>query len=181
MALPPTSSPHAVAAPVGRPPQVPVFARPRLSVVIVNYRQWDETSELVRQLVAADSTQRGLAEVVVVDNHSPRHPAITRLRRMPHVSVRRWSKNYGFARAVNEGCRLSQGDWFLLLNPDVTLSDDFLGQVLAHADELSASDPRLGVIGFHLRNSRRLASTLDRADSDSLEHAFAPRAAAPAA
>src|SRR4051794_23204155 len=84
MALPPTSSPHAVAAPVGRPPQVPVFARPRLSVVIVNYRQWDETSELVRQLVAADSTQRGLAEVVVVDNHSPRHPAITRLRRMPH-------------------------------------------------------------------------------------------------
>jgi GT2 family glycosyltransferase len=129
--------------------------------VIVNYRQWDETSELVRQLVAADSTQRGLAEVVVVDNHSPRHPAIARLRRMPHVSVRRWSKNYGFARAVNEGCRLSQGDWLLLLNPDVTLSDDFLGQVLAHADELSAADPRLGVIGFHLRNpdgSRQLST-----------------------
>ena len=26
--------------------------------------------------------------------------------------------NRGFARAVNEGCRLSQGEWFLLLNPD---------------------------------------------------------------
>lgn len=149
--------------PISRPRgrRQPRLGAPRLSVIIVNYRQWDETTDLVRQLVDSDCIQQGLAEVVIVDNHSPRHPALNRLRRMPHVSLRRWSKNQGFARAVNEGFRLSQGDWLLLLNPDITLPDDFLDQVLVHADRLCAKDPRLGVVGFHLRNpdgSRQLST-----------------------
>src|SRR5690242_14941201 len=84
---------------------------PRLSVVIVNYRQWDKTEELVRQLQTSLSIKGGNAEIVIVDNHSPPHPVVKRLRRQPNVSLRRWSRNRGFARAVNEGCRLSQGDW----------------------------------------------------------------------
>jgi len=132
-----------------------------LSVVIVNYRQWEETSDLVRQITASECVQRGAVEVVIVDNHSPKHPAIAKLRRMAHVSLRRWSKNHGFARAVNEGCRLSQSDWLLLLNPDITLSEDFLDDVIAHCDRLTQTDPRLGVVGFHLRNpdgSRQLST-----------------------
>src|SRR5262245_1442658 len=95
--------------------------RPRVSVVIVNYRLWEETGELVKQLVAAPCTQRGDVEVVIVDNHSPAHPLARRLRRWPGVSLRRWGRNRGFAQAVNEGCRLSQGDWLLLLNPDISV------------------------------------------------------------
>src|SRR5438552_17493509 len=90
---------------------------PQLSVVIVNYRQWGNTARLTRQLLVSDSSRRGLAEVVIVDNHSPAHPARRRLRRMPGVSVRCFGQNRGFARGVNEGCRLSRGDWVLLLNP----------------------------------------------------------------
>jgi GT2 family glycosyltransferase len=134
---------------------------PRLSVVIVNYRQWDNTARLVRQLRASEAMRRGLVEVVVVDNHSPADRVMRQFRRRPGVSLRRWGHNRGFARAVNEGCRLSRGDWFLLLNPDMTVPDDFLEGVLAVADELSASDPRAGIVGFQLRNSngsRQLSS-----------------------
>jgi N-acetylglucosaminyl-diphospho-decaprenol L-rhamnosyltransferase len=138
---------------VHRTQRRPALGPPRLSVVIVNYRQWEETSDLVRQLVDSECVQTGRAEIVIVDNHSPRHPAMARFRRTPHVSLRRWSKNRGFSRAVNEGCRLSQGEWLLLLNPDVSLSENFLDKVLSHADSLAANDPRLGVIGFHLRNT----------------------------
>jgi GT2 family glycosyltransferase len=53
---------------------------------------------------------------------------------------------------VNEGCRLSRGDWLLLLNPDVTLSDGFLDGVLALMDRLPEEDPSAGIVGFHLRN-----------------------------
>lgn len=165
MALPSVSSTHFAPSTHSPPHRVRSRRRslgtPRLSVVIVNYRQWDETSNLVRQMLASECVQRGAAEVVIIDNHSPRHPAIAKLRRTPHVSLRRWSKNYGFARAVNEGRRLSQGDWLLLLNPDVTLSDDFLDRVIEHVDRLLAADPRLGVVGFHLRNpdgSRQLST-----------------------
>jgi GT2 family glycosyltransferase len=123
---------------------------PRLSVVIVNYRQWDETEKLVRHLQTSTSIKNGAAEIVIVDNHSPTHPIIKRLRRQPNLSLRRWPNNRGFARAVNEGCRLSQGDWFLLLNPDTSPSEEFLDGVAALLDRL---EPNAGIVGFHLRNS----------------------------
>lgn len=126
---------------------------PRLSVVIVNYRQWEQTAELVRQLMASTCVRRGDAEIVIIDNHSPAHPLAKKLRRLPHVSLRRWGRNHGFAKAVNEGCRLSQGDWFLLLNPDTTLSEGFLDNALALADQLATTDARAGIVGFHLRDS----------------------------
>ena len=123
---------------------------PRLSVVIVNYRQWDETEKLVRHLQTSTSIKNGAAEIVIVDNHSPIHPIIKRLRRQPNLSLRRWPNNRGFARAVNEGCRLSQGDWFLVLNPDTSPSEEFLDGVAALLDRL---EPNAGIVGFHLRNS----------------------------
>jgi GT2 family glycosyltransferase len=138
------------AVPQARPLQTPART-PRLSVVIVNYCQWPRTDALVRQLLAAEPARRGEVEVVVVDNHSPPHRLLARLRRRPGVSVRRWGRNRGFARAVNEGCRLSRGDWFLLLNPDVTVPEDFVRGVLGLIGELAA-EPRAGVVGFQLRN-----------------------------
>src|SRR6266446_3579331 len=106
-------------------------AAPRLSVVIVNYCQWENTAALVRQVLRTPCARRGAVEVVVVDNHSPPHPLAARMRRWPGVSLRRWGRNRGFARAANEGCRLSRGEWCLLLNPDITLPDHFLEGVLA--------------------------------------------------
>src|SRR5262249_8797887 len=131
----------------------PALRTPRLSVVIVNYRQWEKTAELVRQLSASPAWRGGSVEIIIVDNHSPAHPVAKKLRRLPGVSLRRWERNHGFARAVNEGCRLSRGDWFLLLNPDMTLSESFVDGVLELADALEASDDRAGIVGFHLRNS----------------------------
>lgn len=133
---------------------------PRVSVVIVNYCQWRETARLVRQLRSSAGLRQGEAEVMVVDNHSPPHPLAARLRRTPGVSLRRWRRNLGFGRAVNEGVRLSRGDWLLLLNPDVGLPEGFLDRVLDLADRLGRDDPEAGVLGFQLRNgdgSRQLS------------------------
>jgi GT2 family glycosyltransferase len=142
-------------SPVSQPqPRTPrQLGLPRLSVVIVNYRQWEQTAELVRQLLTSTCIRRGDAEVVIIDNHSPAHPLAKKLRRSPHVSLRRWGRNHGFAKAVNEGCRLSQGDWFLLLNPDTTLSEGFLDNALAVADQIAMTEARAGIVGFHLRDS----------------------------
>ncbi len=134
---------------------------PRLSIVIVNYFQWENTAALVRQLRRTPQMRRGEVEVVVVDNHSPPHRLAQVLRRCPGVSLRRWGRNRGFARAVNEGVRLSRGRWCLLLNPDLSVTPEFIAGVLAVADELTAAEPRAGIIGFHLKNgdgSRQLSS-----------------------
>jgi N-acetylglucosaminyl-diphospho-decaprenol L-rhamnosyltransferase len=134
------------------PPRLPDTPVPRLSVVVVNYRTWGDTARLVRQLRQSPALRAGEADIVVVDNHSPPHPVALRLRRLSGVSVRRCPSNRGFARAVNEGCRLSRAEWLLLLNPDVTLEPGFLDMALACADQFAQQEPNLGIIGFRLRN-----------------------------
>src|SRR5262245_59061637 len=123
---------------------------PLLSVVIVNFRQWRNTARLVRQLRDSDASRCGAAELVVVDNHSPYHLIRKRLRRIAGVSLRCLRQNRGFARGVNQGCRLSRGRWFLLLNPDVTVTAGFLDQALA---QLGRFEPRAGIIGLQLRDA----------------------------
>lgn len=134
-----------------RPRLVPAI--PRLSVVVVNYLRWQDTASLVRQLRSTPALRHGAAEIIIVDNDSPWHPLIGRLQRMPNVSLRRWRGNRGFARAVNEGVRLSRGDWVLLLNPDMSLEPGFLDKALARAEELARQNPQTGIIGFGLRDA----------------------------
>lgn len=133
----------------------PRSAAPSLSVVIVNYQQWENTAALAEQVLASPAGQGGTVEIIVVDNHSPPHRSIPRLRRTDGISLRRWRQNRGFARAVNEAVRLSRGDWLLLLNPDMTIPNDFIDGVLRTADRISASEPRTGIVGFQVRNSDR--------------------------
>jgi GT2 family glycosyltransferase len=157
--LPPEVSRLPLARPRRRPATLP--QAPGLTVVIVNYHQWENTAALTGQLRASRAMRRGSAEVVVVDNDARPHPLARRLRRLPGVSLRRWGRNRGFARAVNEGCRLGRGEWLLLLNPDMTVAPGFLDGVLARAGRAAAAEPRTGIIGFGLRNSdgsRQLSS-----------------------
>src|SRR5436305_5880281 len=48
--------------------------------------------------------------------------------------------------------RLSRGVWFLLLNPDVTVREDFLDSVRALANRLDRDEPRTGIVGLGVRN-----------------------------
>lgn len=123
---------------------------PRLSVVLVNYKQWERTERLASRMAASPLVSSGRAEVVVVDNHSGPHRIAGKLRRREGVSVRRWNRNEGFARAVNEGVRLSRGSWILLLNPDMTALPGFLEAAFAAGERLVAEDPRAGIVGFGL-------------------------------
>jgi N-acetylglucosaminyl-diphospho-decaprenol L-rhamnosyltransferase len=152
---------------------------PLLSAVIVNYRQWPETLALVRQLAVSSLARNGSIEAVIVDNHSPAHTAIRRLRRRSGIALRRWNRNQGFARAVNEGCRLSRGRWILLLNPDVAVHGQFLSAALEEVQRLLTRDPRVGVVGFRLRHgdgSEQLSSGSFPTLASTLIRILVPRA-----
>jgi GT2 family glycosyltransferase len=138
----------------------PRLATPALSVVIVNYRQWRNTARLVQQLLESAAVRSGAAEIVIVDNNSPYHSLRKQLRRAPGVSLRCLRQNRGFGRGANEGCRLSRGDWFLLLNPDVTVLAGFLDRALANLAQTQLNETSSGIIGVQLRdpNGRRQAS-----------------------
>jgi GT2 family glycosyltransferase len=136
---------------------------PELSVVIVNYHQWQDTLSLVHQLRRSPALHDGAAEVVVIDNHSPPSRAARALRRMPGVSLWRGRRNRGFAGGANRGCRLGRGRWLLLLNPDTGVPPDFLDRALALAESLAAEEPDAGVVGFGLRHG-----------DGTIQHSFGP-------
>jgi GT2 family glycosyltransferase len=138
---------------------------PTLTVVIVNFCQWRNTARLVGQLRRSVSIRTETAHIVVVDNHSPFHPVVRKLEKLHGVSIRRFNRNLGFAKAVNRGVTeltrpsnpsrmppSAPSDWVLLLNPDVTLEDGFLDDVLTAIEKLHFADPTAGVVGFRLRN-----------------------------
>lgn len=123
-----------------------------LSIVIVNYQQWENTFALVAQLRQSELMANGLAEILIVDNHSDDHPLIEELVGMEGVSLRRWQENRGFSKGVNGACRFCQGEWILLLNPDMTLPEDFCDSLSQALREYTDRD-NLGVVGFALRHS----------------------------
>jgi N-acetylglucosaminyl-diphospho-decaprenol L-rhamnosyltransferase len=129
-----------------------VTTSPRLSVVIVNFCQWQNTSRLTHQLRHAHAVRDGDAIIRLVDNNSPHDAAIRKLRRLPGVSLDRLPQNVGFASAVNAAAKHCESDWLLLLNPDVTVTDGFLDDVLIAAEKLRRTDERIGVVGFHLQD-----------------------------
>jgi N-acetylglucosaminyl-diphospho-decaprenol L-rhamnosyltransferase len=87
----------------------------RVSAVVVHYRAEEYLARCLDALVA--SRDRIALDVVVVDNGSITDQDRWK-RAFPHV---RWvfaASNRGFSAAVNDGARLSRGDYLLVFNPD---------------------------------------------------------------
>jgi GT2 family glycosyltransferase len=103
-----------------------------ISVVIVHY----ETPELLVDCLAslADTTGGVNLEVFVVDNDSTRFDEAAARRAYPGVQVLVNDTNAGFARASNQGLRLSAGRFVLLLNPDTAVAPDSLATMLGYMD-----------------------------------------------
>jgi GT2 family glycosyltransferase len=132
-----------------------------LTVVIVNYNSWPDVRRLVATLAATREVGSGDAEVVVVDNHSQGpiptelQTGVTSTAAETGVGVRLVVRddNGGFAAGVNAGWHSARGRWLLVLNPDVVVSDRWLGEVVTRVRQLEA-DPATapGIVGFGLRN-----------------------------
>jgi GT2 family glycosyltransferase len=133
----------------------PALAMPLVSVIIVNYRRWDETAALVDQLLQPRHIHRFDIEVIVIDNDSQPDPIEERLKQRQGVRLERLRKNVGFSAGVNAGCRISRGEWVLVLNPDVVVCQGFVdllcGAVRDVREDASLGGP-VGVVGFRLQN-----------------------------
>ncbi len=133
-----------------RTPADSAVSTPLVSVVVVNFCQWENTVALAGQLAESLSHAAGLAELFVIDNGSPDSPLSQQLADVKHCRLRRQRKNLGFARAVNEAALRTTGEWLLLLNPDTAVPPGFLDSLSALCRTAADDSARLGVIGLGL-------------------------------
>lgn len=119
-------------------------ARLDLSVVILNYNTRDLLRACLRSVFASD-VPGGLA-VIVVDNCSHDDSAAMVEAEFPQARLIRSPRNGGFAFGNNQGLRVAEGRYLLLLNPDTEVPPDAFSTLLRFMDEHSEA----GVCGPRL-------------------------------
>jgi hypothetical protein len=115
-----------------------------LSVIIVNYKARDLLLECLAAL--APDLSRLESETVVVDNDSRDGTPQALAARFPGVRLIANAENAGYGRAVNQGIRVTGGEFVLVMNPDC---EPRPGAVSALLDYLRAH-PRAAIAGPRL-------------------------------
>jgi GT2 family glycosyltransferase len=127
----------------------------RVSVIILNYLNWEETCRCVDQLTS--QTQPNL-DIVVVDNHSP-NSSFERLQERfqtkNKVSVILADSNRGYAAGNNCGIRWRQAqgpvNFFLIANNDIALPDPDTIRCLV---QFACRNVRTGIVGPRVVSER---------------------------
>ncbi|NIT55763.1 MAG: glycosyltransferase, partial [Aliifodinibius sp.] len=117
---------------------------PLVSIIILTYNQLSKTKECLQSI--AQYTTSIKHEVIVVDNGS-RDGTVRYLKqwvtKQPYYHLIRNSKNKGFPAGNNQGIRKARGDYILLLNNDVVVTEDWLSGLVQAIER----DNSLGLVG----------------------------------
>jgi len=103
-----------------------------LSIIIVN---WNAQDLLAKCLRCVESTVKNVSyEIIVIDNNSDDGSQEMIRRDFPQVKLIANTQNAGFATANNQGMKISQGRYFLLLNSDAFVENETIDQMVEFMD-----------------------------------------------
>jgi GT2 family glycosyltransferase len=105
----------------------------KTAVVILN---WNGRKLLEQFLPSvAEYTSREDIEIVVADNYSTDNSVDFLEKKYPAVKLILLDKNYGFAEGYNRALSQLEADYFVLLNSDVEVTEDWLYPLIDYLDE----------------------------------------------
>ncbi|MCR5774604.1 MAG: glycosyltransferase family 2 protein [Lachnospiraceae bacterium] len=96
---------------------------PKVSIIIPNYNGANYINDCIDSLAKQAYKDH---EIIVVDNDSKDGSADMVENDHPDVRLKRLDQNYGFSRAVNEGLKMSDAPFVLLLNSDTRAEEGFV-------------------------------------------------------
>lgn len=99
-----------------------------VSIIIPNYNGANFIKECIDSLKAQEYKD---FEIIMVDNDSRDWSVEIVERDFPEVRIKKLDQNYGFSRAVNEGLRMSEAPFVILLNSDTKVEPGFTGALLS--------------------------------------------------
>lgn len=120
----------------------------QLSIVIVNYNSKfliEQCLGSVRKAITGIDT-----EIIIVDNNSTDGSKEHLADKFPGLKFIFNNDNVGFAKACNQGFRISSGRYVLFLNPDTILSENCLADCISFFE----SHPDAGALGVRMLDSQ---------------------------
>lgn len=128
-----------------------------LSVIIVSYNSKLLLGQCLASLNKAMNGMDG--EIIIVDNNSTDGSKEEVTPKFPGVKFILNDKNLGFAKACNQGFKISAGKYLLFLNPDTILSETSLKDCISffetHADAGAIGVRMTDGEGNFLKESKR--------------------------
>jgi GT2 family glycosyltransferase len=117
-----------------------------LSIIIVNWN----TKEYLLHCIDSILQKKGSIpiEIIIIDNGSGDRSGEEVKRQFPGIHLIENGYNLGFAKAVNQGLRVSSGRFLLLLNPDTQLREGAVENLVSFME----SHAEAGVAGAQLLN-----------------------------
>ncbi len=115
-------------------------------MIIVHYR----TPELLKLcLDSIRKTSSGIDyETIIVDSATSRKSAELVKETFPGAIFLPYKENLGYSRGVNAGIQKAKGDYFLILNPDVILTEGSAAKMLNYIKKY----PDIGMLGPKMLN-----------------------------
>ena len=104
----------------------------KLSIIIVTYNSAAFIQPCLKSLRLACGSMA--SELIIVDNGSRDQTLREVENEWPNATILKNSNNLGFAAANNQGAKIAQGDYLLLLNADTVLLDQNLAPALEYAE-----------------------------------------------
>lgn len=102
-----------------------------LSIVIVNYKTWENLSLCLESILKQSEIE---IKVIVVDNNSKDNQISFFKQKYDWVHWIENFENFGFAKACNIGASLIKSKWSLFLNPDTILESNSMSSLIKYCD-----------------------------------------------
>jgi N-acetylglucosaminyl-diphospho-decaprenol L-rhamnosyltransferase len=118
-----------------------MMSGPDITISIVTYNSRTVIENCIRSILA--TAQDVKIRIIVVDNSSGDGSADLVKSLFPDITLIENSDNAGFGRAHNQSFRISNGRYFLVLNPDTIVFPGTIQKLIAFMD----SNPSAGVAG----------------------------------
>ncbi len=118
----------------------------KLTILIISFNGWRYLDSCLNSILASGSH---FFEIIVIDNASVDGTPEKLRNKYPFIRLILNPSNVGHTRAVNQGCRLADGDRILLLDADTELRADAIKQMSMLLDE----DPGISMAAPRILNS----------------------------
>jgi O-antigen biosynthesis protein len=112
---------------------------PRISIVIVTYNQYEYTEKCLQSVQANTKSNY---EIIIVDNNSSDN-TINGLNKFQNIKLIKNKENVGFTKAANQGIKAAGGEYILLLNNDIIVTENWLERMI----DVAESNHAFGVVG----------------------------------
>lgn len=132
------------------------MTKPLVSVIIVSYNTRELTVKSIKSAYRSRGFTEGEIEVIVVDNNSHDDTVSFIKKNLPQVKLIVNTDNRGFGGGNNQGAKIANGEYLLLLNTDAFLGVDSLSvlvDVLKKHEDIVSVGPQLRYIDNRLQLS----------------------------